>query len=1269
MAVNISTKGGIYIEISGDYTKLQADLNRVDALAKAAGKDISDALSGALSPKNAASASASLTKYLATAARAAQGAKADLTGMDAEFRKIGQSIGIAEKDLAGFVSMQRQMFQNQSARTFTDSLRGMQRLTGASNEEMNRLAKSLGGVGYEFTNAGRSATALGSCIDGVIKKYGFMLISAQQLRNAAEAIGQSVLQADRLNKSYTTIYDSAVAAKQQLDYLYGLSNELGLRFQSTAEAAKTFFAAGKGTALEGELNHIFKSVSSAGAALSLTEAEMQGVFLALGQMISKGKVQAEELRGQLGERLPGAFRLAAQAMGMTTGELDKFLSSGKVTAEMLLPKLAGELDRAFGGKAVAAGKGLQGQLNRLSTELDRFNASLADSESLAGAIGGVAEAMKTLAENGPAIGSAIKDIIVTLGAAALAWKGYALVVGDAGKAGETAKRSMLQTAKDAVAVETAARNAAIQAAKANLDAAVQAQASVAWKTRQIDQIALHTIGTKHEERAVAMLTAHRLKLAAADKVVAAAEADLAMAQAAATRMAVTGATVMSGLKAAGASVLALFGGPWGLAFTAAAGLVAYLATQESQAQRISKEYAEEIRKLGEAYEDAAGKAQGLATSEKEILINQQQKILDGALADFAEMKDEFARLALPGHIGFWTVDTTEITKLFKTAGEGKITFEEVWQGLAKIQNAMRDAGEGSKEFHAKLSELIEKAHGAAAIEERVDNATESIRRLKDAATEGGQALRGMFNLDTQKVTTAIAALEQKVEQARRSDIGQTVATALIDIGVSSKDIDRFGNVSKEVFSKYDEATQASILKTQALAKELYGMSNKAKSAGASASRTAFQASLASERTSYQAAEAARSAADSLKNLELRYSELVAQIDGNSLGAALDRSESDYKTQLDAIAKAEAEIANNRALWAKEGKLTGETRISLDKQQGALNQEREILQLIKDANDELARRAYLERTASAAADYSGLIGDLRGVYKAEVDLLEVKKLSAANTNDYERLAIIERIRQATARRDLDIGGMFETGMANMAKDAQQRIVDFWENTLPNSIGSATDTIGTAFAQIGLGTKSVSQSFAEMGKSIQNIFQQIISDFINMSIRMAMFGQNGSGGLLGGLISGIGGLFTGGVPQPGSPNFVGPMPQYAAGGVVSAPSLSAFSNAIVSKPTIFPFARGVGLMGEAGAEAIMPLRRGTGGRLGVDASGFGGQQQVPQVNVIVNTPPGVGVAEQEKKPNGHGGFDMTLFLEMVDNAMASGIASGRSKTARAMNMRGM
>lgn len=73
-------------------------------------------------------------------------------------------------------------------------------------------------------------------------------------------------------------------------------------------------------------------------------------------------------------------------------------------------------------------------------------------------------------------------------------------------------------------------------------------------------------------------------------------------------------------------------------------------------------------------------------------------------------------------------------------------------------------------------------------------------------------------------------------------------------------------------------------------------------------------------------------------------------------------------------------------------------------------------------------------------------------------------------------------------------------------------------------------------------------------------------------------------------------------------------HALGGVYNSPSLSAYSGQIVSSPTLFKFAKGgTGLMGEAGPEAILPLKRGPGGYLGVRAdTGKGGDVYVT-VNV--------------------------------------------------------
>jgi len=74
--------------------------------------------------------------------------------------------------------------------------------------------------------------------------------------------------------------------------------------------------------------------------------------------------------------------------------------------------------------------------------------------------------------------------------------------------------------------------------------------------------------------------------------------------------------------------------------------------------------------------------------------------------------------------------------------------------------------------------------------------------------------------------------------------------------------------------------------------------------------------------------------------------------------------------------------------------------------------------------------------------------------------------------------------------------------------------------------------------------------------------------------------------------------------------------ANGGVYNSPSLSAFSGSVVSSPTMFAFANGAGLMGEAGAEGIFPLKRGKDGKLGVQASGAGAGNVEYNVQVSVD-----------------------------------------------------
>lgn len=165
----------------------------------------------------------------------------------------------------------------------------------------------------------------------------------------AGAAFDAMLSMDGLRLSLETVTGSAESAAKELEYIKGVSERLGLETLSTANAWVKFSSATKGTAMEGDkARRIFEATASSLARMGKSSAEVEGALTALEQMISKGTVSSEELKGQLGERLPGAFQIAARAIGVTESELTKLLDTGAITADQLLPRLAVELENTFG---------------------------------------------------------------------------------------------------------------------------------------------------------------------------------------------------------------------------------------------------------------------------------------------------------------------------------------------------------------------------------------------------------------------------------------------------------------------------------------------------------------------------------------------------------------------------------------------------------------------------------------------------------------------------------------------------------------------------------------------------------------------------------------------------------------------------------------------------------------------------------------------------------------------------------------------------------
>jgi len=157
-------------------------------------------------------------------------------------------------------------------------------------------------------------------------------------------------------------------------------------------------------------------------------------------------------------------------------------------------------------------------------------------------------------------------------------------------------------------------------------------------------------------------------------------------------------------------------------------------------------------------------------------------------------------------------------------------------------------------------------------------------------------------------------------------------------------------------------------------------------------------------------------------------------------------------------------------------------------------------------------------------------------------------------------------------------------------------------LQNLAHDMSNAFGDAFESVILGTKNLKQAFQSLMLDIEKI---IIHDMVTVPL------ARGIEGLLGGA---FGSLFGGGAPDmSGVPSGGHAM---ARGGAFDQTRLLPFAGGgIFDGPTFFRFAAGAGVMGEAGPEAIMPLDRGSDGKLGVRARA-GGQSAIPVVIQIVN-----------------------------------------------------
>lgn len=189
-------------------------------------------------------------------------------------------------------------------------------------------------------------------------KAGFQAMQAQILTFAAAlgagGIGLSNLvtkfievakSTNRVTTALKNVSGSMAVFADNQRYLLDLAKKYGLEINAlTGNYAKFTAAASISGMSMQKQRKIFESLSRAATAFGMSADDSNGVFLALSQMMSKGKISSEELRSQMGERLPIALQAMAKAAGTSVAGLDKLMKEGKLLSAKVLPKFADALN-------------------------------------------------------------------------------------------------------------------------------------------------------------------------------------------------------------------------------------------------------------------------------------------------------------------------------------------------------------------------------------------------------------------------------------------------------------------------------------------------------------------------------------------------------------------------------------------------------------------------------------------------------------------------------------------------------------------------------------------------------------------------------------------------------------------------------------------------------------------------------------------------------------------------------------------------------------
>lgn len=691
-----------------------------------------------------------------------------------------------------------------------------------------------GGLGEADSAAGRLARSSGTAREAQARLNAELASAAERADQAARGLGEAAHQAGEFDRRasgagqsaalmYGAIAAGAALGGRALVTMTGQWSDLDSRVRIASEhldysgdamARLTEMAARTYSSLERTAESwLLNAVAldewgfSAERGLDYTEAlnnalvvsgargqRAETVINAMSRAMALGELRGTELNTVImnGGRVTQAL---AEGLGVTNNELRTLGQQGFLTTERVVDALTSQF-QVLKNEADAMPATIEDGITRIGTSVLRLTGQL---DQTLGASGALAEQMVELsnriseaADDPEALAEALERVWTVaqlVGAMALArWLAGVAVQTRAsaaawvmkGQAAEIAARNAALGATQEAAAVRGLHGAIVAAAQAELNAA---RASVAHTASRVQaaaaavraaQVELALASTSAESTAArARLTQAEAALTAARNTQVAAAGRAAAAEAGVAAASTRSGAAMAGMGAAGRGLVGLFGGPWMLAFTAAAGVVWALWEASEAERRAVEQSADAIRDAEGALDarlehyKALGIATALTAERQERLAEQEEdagRITAELTGEVELLADERMRAAAAAKAQDLAEDELARNQAARTAEEAQRIFDRA------ARNRARSSGGGRGQFNA---DSIDRAGAQLAAEN-----TDEYVNLQSALAALARADANLAETQSRSITEWLASLTDQSEIDRRNQRIRDTAEAL-----------------------------------------------------------------------------------------------------------------------------------------------------------------------------------------------------------------------------------------------------------------------------------------------------------------------------------------------------------------------------------------------------------------------------------------------------------------------------------------------------------